>query len=164
MARVRPGSPVQALAAALLCAWAAACSSVAQGVSPGFTTERYVVRPLRVEDAELDYEAVMASRAYLRELFGGDWPPEDFTLEQNRADLIQHQDDFDSGRSYTYTVTNPAGDRALGCLYILPDDEEPERTAAVLLWTRPDFTDHGLAGRVVDWLRTDWTFEVVSVR
>src|SRR5260370_18671659 len=54
-------------------------------------TEEFLVRPLRATDVELDYDAVITSRAELFLRSEGSWPREGFTLEENLADLVEHE-------------------------------------------------------------------------
>ena len=54
-------------------------------------TDEVLVRPLRATDAEADFEALMSSQEMLREWDQSDWPSDDFTLEENRADLAEHE-------------------------------------------------------------------------
>src|SRR5437899_168251 len=53
-------------------------------------TDEFLVRPLRATDVQLDYDAVISSRAELLLGSGGTWPREGFTIEENLADLQQH--------------------------------------------------------------------------
>ena len=48
----------------------------------------------------------------------GNWPHE-MTLDQNMADLIRHDGDFQTRRGFTYTVLDPDDD-VVGCVYIYP--------------------------------------------
>ena len=50
------------------------------------------------------------------------WPRE-MTLEENRADLQRHADDFENRSGFTYTVLEPGGD-VVGCVYIYPPRDE----------------------------------------
>jgi hypothetical protein len=78
-------------------------------------------RPLRLSDAEADYEAVMASADRLKGCLDPDDPwPEGLTLYENRVDLGWHEREFTSGRSYTWTVVQ--GDRVVGAAYLCPSD------------------------------------------
>ena len=56
-------------------------------------TPRLRLRPLTVNDAVRDYDAVMSSRAELWECFGpgSGWPEESLSLEQDIIDLGWHQ-------------------------------------------------------------------------
>ena len=68
-------------------------------VPTGLRTDELLLRTLRASDVELDYEAVMASREMLHLRSGGRWPREDFTLEENLADLQQHEAEFHAARA-----------------------------------------------------------------
>ena len=125
--------------------------------------ERIIFRPLRVEDAEEDYEAVMESRVRLRALFGGNWPADDFTLEQNRADLKAHQEAAEERLAFTYKIVSRQGGGILGCLYIYPSEDVD---AEILFWVRDSAFDEGMQKEVLatikQWVTQDWPFNKVS--
>ena len=58
-------------------------------------TERMRIRPLTINDAVKDYDAVTTSEDRLRTVYnpGGDWPF-GLTLEQNIIELGWHQTEF----------------------------------------------------------------------
>ena len=65
-------------------------------VPTGFATDELLVRPLRVSDVQADFEAVVQSREMLRIWDQSGWPEDDFTIEDNLADLQEHQDDHEA--------------------------------------------------------------------
>jgi hypothetical protein len=83
--------------------------------------EGFVLRPLRLADAEADYEAVMESAGRLRGFMnpGSDWP-EGLTLHENRVDLGWHEREFTLGHSFAWTVVDARS--CLGCAYLYPSD------------------------------------------
>jgi hypothetical protein len=94
---------------------------------------------------------------------GYDWPPvEPYTLEQNRGDLQEHEDDWASRTGFTYTVLHPADKAVLGCLYIYPSKDEAH-DVHVKSWVRGDRPelDAVLWRLASDWLAADWPFERV---
>lgn len=152
-----------------------------QGIEPanGFTGDGFIVRPLVPSDVVLDHEAVMSSREFLY-----DWeqdppyPPEDFSVEDNLADLVQMDGEHRDGTRYTYTVMNAEETRVLGCLYLLPNDDRMYRTAVVTshdgtdlssfdatlaFWVRVSTWDEGFERTLLDavlaWLRGAWSIE-----
>ena len=108
-----------------------------------FETERFRLRMLSVDDVEKDYEAVMESCELLHAMFGGPWPREGFTLEENLQDLQRHQQDFLERKSFTYTVVTLDESRVLGCVYINPA-LEAGADARVVMWVRQREYDQGL--------------------
>ncbi len=144
------------------------------------TTDEVVVRPLRSTDAEADYDALMSSREMLRVWDQSDWPSDEFTLEENRADLAEHESDHASRRAFTYTVTDPAEERCLGCVYIYPlepilksvGESEGELAdvgdfeAYVTFWVRESELAGGLERRLlaglIDWFDREWAFGRVA--
>lgn len=145
-------------------------------VPEAVATDKFLVRPLRVADVEADYEALMESREMLREWDQSDWPADDFTLDENRADLEEHESDHAARRAFTYTVMSPDESRCLGCVYIhplgpilghlgAPEDELAgvgDGEAYVTFWVRESELAGGLERRLlttlVDWLDADWPF------
>ena len=139
-------------------------------------TEEFLVRPLRAVDVELDYDAVITSRAELLLKSGGRWPREGFTLEENLADLIRHEQEHYDRVAFTYTVMNPTETECLGCLYINPlgrllqrvgisVEHLPENSAYVTFWVRQsrlmDNLDRRLLQALIPWFQTEWTFSQV---
>ena len=128
-------------------------------------TDEFRLRMLTVNDVVKDYDAVMSSFDHCRTIWpGGTWP-EDLTLEQNLIDLGWHQKEFQTRRSFAYTVVDPSESRVLGCVYI-----EPTRRrgydAVVYLWARQSELAGGLESRlhttVRGWIESAWPFESVG--
>lgn len=126
-------------------------------------TEHFVIRPLRVTDVKMDFEALIASRERIRGTFGPDhrWPPSNLTLEQNRIDIAWHQKEHQRRDSFTYSVCDPNASVEFGCLYIQPTLRD-EYEAAVYFWTAKAAVETGLAGviesRLRQWVSDDWPF------
>lgn len=129
-------------------------------------TEQFRLRMLTVEDAEKDYDAVMSSAEYLREMTGGLWPSDSLSLEDNIEDLTRHQQDFLDGEAFTYTVVSLDEDSVLGCVYINPPSRKDlEADAVVFMWVRYSEYLNGLDSilyqTVSTWLEQEWLFEKV---
>jgi hypothetical protein len=88
--------------------------------------------------------------------------PRDMTLEENRADLQRHADDFESRSGFTYTVLEPDGE-VVGCVYIYPV-KDGSHEACVLSWVRASRAelDGPLWQAVSDWLAAEWPFQKVD--
>ena len=150
-------------------------------------TDEFVLRPLTAADAELDYAAVMETRVDLRLWEQSTWPADDFTVEDNRLDLIRHADLHAAHRAFTYTVLDLTGTTCLGCVYLYPitasflarstvtslDDEAWEEVDAVVyFWVRASQAaldlDERLLATLRAWLADIWHFQhamyVVSER
>lgn len=141
----------------------------------GLRTDEFLLRPIRASDAELDYEAVMESKEFLRLWEQTGWPEDDFTVEANRADLEKMARRFDDGESFAYTVMNPTETQCLGCVYIFPtsaplfakaeitalaDAQWADFETAVYFWIRQSRLADGLDTRLLAalraWLTHDW--------
>lgn len=143
-------------------------------------TDEFLVRPLRATDVDLDYDAVVSSRAELWLRSGGTWPRYGFTREENLSDLREHEQEHLDGTAFTFTVMNPTETTCLGCIYINPlarmleragaGDEERagvgEHEAWVTFWVRQSRLDDGLDRRLltalVRWFQADWAFARVA--
>lgn len=145
----------------------------------GLLTDEFRLEPLHPRHTEQDYEALMVSTCMLRAWSQSTWPTDDFTLEENRADLQRHWDEHVAREAFTYTVLNPVGDRCLGCVYTRPlafylkyakadaalaalGDYE----ALVSFWARFPCLADDLDVRLLDtlraWFREAWAFNRVS--
>ncbi len=130
----------------------------------GFETESFRVRPITVADAEQDYEAVMESKDIIHRRFMDDsWPTEDFTLDDNRRDMLRKERRRAKRSSFTYTVVSQDESRVLGCVYINKGIGGPD--AAVFMWARKSEAegtlDQELEAAVRTWMEEAWPFERV---
>ena len=126
-------------------------------------TEHFRLRMLSVDDVEKDYEAVMETQARFRSM-GYDWPREGFTIEENLADLKQHQQEFLNRDAFAYTVVSLDESRILGCVYINPTEIDGI-DARIRMWVRQSEYDKGLDPilfrEVKKWIDSVWPFTKV---
>jgi len=82
------------------------------------------LRPIRADDVELDYAAVMNSRPRLWEIFGEawGWPPDTMTFEQDRDDLDRHAREIEAHESFNYAIFDVHERALLGCVYVDPPE------------------------------------------
>ena len=125
-------------------------------------TDEFRLRMLSVNDVVKDYDAVMSSVEHCKTVWpGGKWP-EGLTLEQNLIDLGWHQKEFQTRRSFAFTVVRPDESRVLGCVYIVPT-RKSGHDAEVYLWARESELASGLEARlqvaVREWLASTWPFK-----
>jgi hypothetical protein len=128
------------------------------------------VRPLTASDNADDFAAWQGSIDHIRAtpgFAGRAWPVKDYSLEENEADLREHEADFAARKGFTYTVLHPE-DGVIGCLYIYPpsDVDSPETDANVRSWVRADHAarDIDLSRAVSTWLAQAWPFRHPSYR
>jgi hypothetical protein len=126
------------------------------------------LRPLSVDDNAADFGAWHSSIEHIRAtpgFAGRHWPVEDYSLEQNEADLAEHEVDYAARKGFTYTVLSP-DDEVIGCIYVYPplDTDPPGADANVRSWVRADHAerDADLYRGVVAWLADVWPFASVS--
>ena len=125
-------------------------------------TQEFRLRMLSVNDVVKDYDAVMSSVEQLRNVWPGSGWPDGLTLEQNLIDLGWHQGEFQSRRSFAYTVVNLDETKVVGCVYINPTRKRGY-DAEVYLWAREaelgSSQDSKLFEAVNGWLTEKWPFE-----
>ena len=135
-------------------------------------TAHLVLRPLQANHVELDYEAVMASAAYLRLWSQSSWPDDHFTLAEDLDDLQRHEQENNLREAFTYTVLNLPGTKCLGCVYVQPLWPWAGQlcvgsnfAAAVGFWTRTSRSasdlDRHLLTMLRAWFKEAWAFDCV---
>lgn len=147
-------------------------------VPTGLKTADFILRPIVASDAELDYEAVMESKDFLREWSQSTWPADDFTVEANREDLATMEKRRADGAAFDYTIMTPDQTECLGCVYVFPPDVKwfsgadvtevgadrwAECDAMVYFWVRKasvsDDLDRSVLDALLDWFEHEWGFE-----
>ncbi len=137
----------------------------------------FTLRPLTVDDARADWEAVMETAAELRGWEQTGWPADDFTVEENRDDLRGLEERHAAHRAFTFTVLDAATLECVGCVYLFPtsarflqsatltptgDDDWDDTDVVVYYWVRAaratDGSDRLLLAVLRRWLRDDWGF------
>ncbi|MGI9606463.1 MAG: GNAT family N-acetyltransferase [Acidimicrobiales bacterium] len=152
-----------------------------RGITPaaGLKTEDFLLRPIVAADAELDYEAVMESREFLRLWSQSSWPEDDFTVAANREDMVEMETRHNNNYAYGYTVMNLEQTECLGCVYIFSTDakmyvgarvaaidktrEWSDHHETVHFWVRKsrlaEGLDRALLDALVAWFDDDWSFQ-----
>jgi len=133
-------------------------------VPESLETDEFRLRMLTVNDVVKDYDAVMSSVDHCKTIWQGKWPT-GLTLEQNLIDLGWHQKEFQTRRSFAYTVVHPDESKVLGCVYVEPT-RKAGYDAEVYLWARQSELARGLEERlhaaVKAWIATKWPFKSVA--
>jgi RimJ/RimL family protein N-acetyltransferase len=130
-------------------------------------TPQFVLEPLGPEHNDRDYDAWRSSMEHIRATPGWEessWPRE-MTLDENRADLQRHTDDFRNRTGFTYTVLDPASRDVVGCVYLYPcRDVDVDVDARARSWVRASHAelDAPLWRAVSEWLASDWPFGSVE--
>ena len=129
-------------------------------------TEKFRLRMLTIDDVEKDYEAVMSSKEDLRNpLDKNSWPKDNMTIEEDLADLREHQEEFLKRQAFTYTVMSLDESKCLGCVYIYPS-EKGSYDAEIYLWARSSELKSGLDKLLYDtvkkWVKEQWKFNNVA--
>ncbi|MEW2499094.1 hypothetical protein AB0878_01270 [Amycolatopsis sp. NPDC047767] len=146
-------------------------------VPPELRTDEFFLRPIVVGDTEKDYAAVMETREPLRLWRQSTWPEDEFTVEENRKDVLDMEERHAAHRAFNYTVLDPAGARCVGCVYVFPTsatfltkatvvpvgaDEWADVDAVVFFWARLPEMEKGMDERLLaalrTWFRDEWKF------
>ncbi|KAA3660822.1 MAG: hypothetical protein DWQ04_18295 [Chloroflexi bacterium] len=137
-------------------------------------TAVFTLTPLTPAHAELDLAALMVSKPMLRLWSGSSWPTDDFTLEENIADLEWHFSEHQERIAFTYTVLTPDETECLGCIYIkavqsiLPADSTLSNnftnlSASTRFWIKEprltDGLDMQLLQTLQEWFDNAWQFD-----
>jgi len=128
------------------------------------------LRPIRGEDVDIDYPAVMGSRARLWAKYGEawGWPAEMITPEADRDDLDRHAEEIARHETFNYAVLDEGEKELLGCVYIDPPDERsaPGAEAVASWWVVDDAVgtdlERALDEFVPRWLEETWGFRSVD--
>ena len=127
------------------------------------------LRPIREADVDIDYPAVMGSRARLWAKYGEawGWPPADMTYEADKQDLARHEAEIAAHETFNYALLDEEEAELLGCVYIDPPYPEasPGTEAVVSWWVVDKAVDTDLQ-RTLDrfvprWLTETWGFTSV---
>ncbi len=121
---------------------------------------------LRIAHNVADFAAWHGSQEHIHAtpgFAGRDWPVDDYTLEQNLADLAEHEEDFARRIGFTYTVLEPATGEVIGCVYLYPPKREGF-DLDVRSWVRADHAelDEPVHDAVVAWIAEDWPFSAID--
>ncbi|MBU7598029.1 GNAT family N-acetyltransferase [Streptomyces sp. P38-E01] len=121
------------------------------------------LRPIREADTAIDHPAVMNSRERLWEIFGPawGWPAESLSHEDDRADLLRHEQEIAAHQSFNYALLDARESALYGCVYIDP----PERTgsdAEIAWWVVDELVgstqERALDALVPRWIAEQWPF------
>jgi hypothetical protein len=127
----------------------------------------FVLRPIHVNDAVIDYDAVMTSVDSIRDSYwrAPGWPPDDLTLMQDLIDLAWHTKERQFKTSFCYIAVSLDGEVQLGAAYIDPSVREGY-DANVQTWVRASEAvrgfDQAFFEQVRDWIAREWPFQRVA--
>lgn len=139
-----------------------------------FHAENFRLAVLSPAFAQQDFEAVRASASAIRHVFGlqNGWPDEHMGFEQNLADLVRHEDEFERRVAFAYALLDPADASYLGCFYVKPikskrnnDLRKQQFQAQAFVWLSVSATalsvDH-VVPVLARWLSDCWPFGAVA--
>jgi hypothetical protein len=139
-------------------------------------TAQFRLEPLGPQHNAADHAAWMSSIRHIQStpgFAGHGWPTDEgFSAEENLADLVQHDDEFERRVAFAYTVLSPdtgleevAEPDVIGCLYLNPGQRQG--SVDVRSWVRADVAsttdlDGVLRQAVREWLARSWPFDEVT--
>jgi len=129
----------------------------------------HYLRPIRESDVDIDYPAVMGSRASLWAKYGEawGWPAETMSHDADKRDLARHESEIAAHETFNYAILDECESQLLGCVYIDPPGKHsPSSTDAVVSWWVVDEHRGGDLEHVLDdflprWLADTWGFQAV---
>ena len=128
-------------------------------IPAGLEHERFRLRMLSINDVVKDFDAI-CDRV---DRDGVPKPPFVSTVADNLVDLGWHQKEFETRRSFAYTVVAQDESQVLGCVYIDPSETHDAR---VWMWVRRAAWEEGLdpvvESALRDWLAREWPFHEVD--
>jgi hypothetical protein len=131
---------------------------------------------LHPKHVEMDYQALMKSKDFLRRWSNSSWPDDHFKEEDNLIDLEWHYAEFKKKTAFTYTILDQFKTNCLGCIYIRPVTSipslSPEEKAKldpfqffISYWVITDIRNTQLENEIFiairGWLLSDWQFRSV---
>lgn len=104
-------------------------------------------------------------------MFGSrwEWPPSDMSVEQDLEDLLRHEREMETHRSFNYCVLDAHESQLFGCVYVdPPEDDSPEGADAEICWWVVDAAvgselERCLGDFVPRWIADDWPFRAPSL-
>lgn len=123
------------------------------------------MRPIRADDVDIDYQAVMGSRDRLWAKYGETWgwPPATMSFEADREDLARHEAEAEANEAFNYAIFDADETALLGCIYVDPSDTHD---AQVSWWVVDPLVgseiERTLDAFVPGWLRETWGFTNVD--
>jgi len=142
-------------------------------VPKDFYHPQFCFQILHPDYVEMDFEALMSSKDFLRRWSQSDWPSDDFSLEENFKDLDWHYDEQTNKIAFTYTILDSTQSKCLGCLYIRPinsllkyqtkgykglDGFTHYCSYWVIDTIRGTELDHTILRNLQNWLTSTWKF------
>lgn len=124
--------------------------------------------------AAQDHLAVRRSADRIRHVFGpaDDWPDANISWQENLADLVRHEREFDERIAFAYALLDLRGESYLGCLYLRPiksgqaDDRRRQLyQAQAFLWLsalQSAVTDAQALAEIRAWLGERWLLASVA--
>jgi hypothetical protein len=128
------------------------------------------LRPIRADDVDIDYPAVMGSRERLWARYGEawGWPPPGMSYDDDKADLARHEAEIAAHQTFNYAVLDERETALLGCVYIDPPQpwSAPRADAVVSWWVIDEMAgsdlEHALDDFVPRWIADTWRFTAVD--
>ena len=144
----------------------------------GDETSPIVLFPTDRRFSRQEYEAVMASKVFLRDWSGSTWPSDEFTEGENFNEMKHLVFDNIRHSAYGYMIGTGDRSRCLGGVYVNPlgnwgkshklvEGNDPSRTfdARIDYWVRTDEPklDEKILTLLQGWFRDEWKIKTLLV-
>jgi len=147
-------------------------------IPDAYKTKNYIIRKFMRKDNVKDYKAVMKNADFIKKIRGGklchdDWSVPDFSLEDNKKDVISFLNNFKKRKSFAYIIWDKNESKYLGCIYLNPIEKlypeyRDKYDVDFSMWVTKEVYDKGLYAEiyriVYDWLKKDWPFKRIMHR
>lgn len=142
--------------------------------------EDFVLRPLALRYAKIDFEALISSIESLQHSLLARHDLSRLTLEENIACIRVHELNHQSRKSFAFSIISPDATECLGCVYIMSLKTNLEQVTTdecilksvaddeglVGFWVRQSKLSEGLDVKILEsllpWLEKQWPFSHVS--
>ena len=125
----------------------------------------YVFLKVDPKYSELDFNALMSSRFFIREQLKTDWPSDTFTLEENTETLVSDLKSFELKSNFTFHIFNKSRTQIIGCFYI-SSTTDSNYDAAVFVWVKEEYLSsdifRNIKLHIQSWILNAWPFEKVD--
>ncbi|MBU0975575.1 MAG: hypothetical protein ABIE03_07090 [Patescibacteria group bacterium] len=138
-----------------------------------FKSGEYLIRQIRKENNPKDFAAVIANSKLIDKIRGGklchtNWPPPDFTLDDNLKDVQSFEKQARDKTSFTYVIWDKHEESYLGCIYIFSIEKmypelKDKYDIDFSMWVVQDIYEAGkypeVYKQVWEWIKNDWPFD-----
>ncbi|MFC3396253.1 N-acetyltransferase [Brenneria rubrifaciens] len=124
--------------------------------------EFFILRPLSPVYSNLDYDAVIASKEILGDIFSDNWPEGINSREDNLRYILEDYQDFQDRIGFSYIILDDEESICIGCVYIFPSLYEGS-DVAIYYWFNVKFAGTYLTVKIENFIRS-WVVEFWGIK